>query len=86
MTPGKWARCKGPTHPLNMDLFTPPLGVDFDENWAAAGAAIMNGSAAGVRVASIPTLQHLLRIALEREPERAQEFARDLELLAKVAR
>jgi hypothetical protein len=37
-------------------------------------------------VASIPTLELLLRIGQEREPTRAQAFAKDLDLLARAVR
>ncbi len=71
---------------LNVDVLTPPQGVDFSEHFAAAEEAIMNLSSTRVRVASIPTLERLLRIGQEREPARAQAFAKDLELLARAAR
>lgn len=89
-TPGEFAQpnkrvsCKGPMNPLNMDLLTPPSGVDFPEHWAAAEEAMMNESSTRVHVASCSTVQLLLRIGQEREPRRAQVFAEDLELLARV--
>jgi len=70
---------------LNVDFLTPPAGVSFAEHWAAAEEAIMSWSSTRVRVASIPSLELLLRIGQEREPARAQAFAKDLELLARAA-
>jgi hypothetical protein len=71
---------------LNVDILTPPAGVVFSEHWAAAEEAKMSWSPTRVRVASIPTLELLLRIGQEREPTRAQAFAKDLELLARAVR
>jgi len=69
---------------LNVDLLTPPAGVDFSEQWTTAQDVIMMGSSTRVRVASVNTLQLLLRVAQTRTPSRAQDFAKDLELLEAV--
>jgi hypothetical protein len=71
---------------LNLDILTPPAGVDFAKHWAAAEEAVMNLTSTRVRVASIPTLQLLLRFAQQREPARAQVFEKDLGLLDRAAR
>lgn len=70
---------------LNVDILTPPTGVDFAEHWGAAEEVTMNLSTTRLRVASIPTLELLLRLGQEREPARARALAEDLDLLARAA-
>jgi hypothetical protein len=69
---------------LNVDILTPPTGVCFSEHWEATEEAIMSCSQARVHVASMATLVLLLRIGQEREPSRAQAFAKDLDLLSRA--
>lgn len=70
---------------LNVDILTPPTGVNFAEHWAAAEEVVMNYSTTRLRVASNSTMQLLLRIGQEREPSRAPAMAEDIELLVRAA-
>jgi hypothetical protein len=69
---------------LNVDVLTPPARLNFGDLWAGAEEAVMSFSPTHLRVASNATLQTLLRLAQEREPSRALDFAKDIELLQRV--
>ena len=79
--PDKGSRDRGV---LNLDVLTPPVGLDFMESWARAEEAMMVLSITRVRVAAISTLQEWLRLAQLREPARAKDFAADLALLERA--
>jgi hypothetical protein len=70
---------------LNVDILTPPTGVDFAEHWTLAEEALMNASQVRVRVASIATMQQLLSLGLSRELDLAQKITRDLALIARAS-
>lgn len=71
---------------LNVDVLTPLPGFDFGEHWPLAEDAMMAYTGTIVRVASIATLIAWKRLAIPREPDRAADIARDIELLEQAAR
>jgi hypothetical protein len=83
--PGKQARDKTV---MNVDVLTPIPGFEFALHWAVAEDVPMAHASypVVVRVASVPTLIAWKRLALYREPKRADAIERDIERLEEAAR
>ena len=74
---------------LNVDVLTPILGFDFAEHWGLAedvSMAYTTHTGTVVRVASIATLIAWKRLAMPREPTRADKIGCEIERLEEAAR